>query len=288
MRRFQNSVKSRSEAIVDFVPSDPRISEYLSPCLVMNLSFVCLSRDAAILPTACIRSSQETLLPSIHWVPSAGQGRSNGHPRNLSTGSGIHLTKIRFRFTHNLHVFNLQCNSKRSLLRRGSEICRRWSLPAGSWIQRSSPSCSTSLKARYDNGDRAALAPSGTKCGEAFAMIVRRWSRSATRASVFRLCGHSWRKTLSLFQPPDSRYWWYSFYFEGKRYRNSTKQSMRTAAAVVEATLLAPLQESPVSDVRRKKPPPSASFRQDFSTGWTTLSASAQMANATTGMAGDC
>jgi site-specific recombinase XerD len=66
---------------------------------------------------------------------------------------------------------------------------------------------------------------------------------------------------LSLFQPPDSRYWWYSFYFEGKRYRKSTKQTKRTAAAVVEATLLARLQEGDVNQVRRKRPP----ILKDFS-----------------------
>ena len=60
---------------------------------------------------------------------------------------------------------------------------------------------------------------------------------------------------MSLFQPPDSRYWWYSFYFEGKRYRNSTKQTKKTAAAVVEATLLASLQEGRTSTLRRTRPP---------------------------------
>jgi integrase len=67
---------------------------------------------------------------------------------------------------------------------------------------------------------------------------------------------------LSLFQPPDSRYWWYSFYFEGKRYRNSSKQTKRTAAAVVEATLLARLREGSANEVRSKKPP----VLRDFST----------------------
>jgi hypothetical protein len=43
---------------------------------------------------------------------------------------------------------------------------------------------------------------------------------------------------LSLFRPKDSRYWWYSFYFDGERYRKSTKKTKKTAAAVVEASLL--------------------------------------------------
>ena len=69
---------------------------------------------------------------------------------------------------------------------------------------------------------------------------------------------------MSLFQPPDSRYWWYSFYFEGKRYRNSTKQTKRTAAAVVEATLLARLREGSASDVRQKRPPVLSDFSSRF------------------------
>jgi integrase len=60
---------------------------------------------------------------------------------------------------------------------------------------------------------------------------------------------------LSLFQPPDSRYWWYSFYFEGKRYRSSTKQTKKAAAAVVEATLLSRLREGQLSTFSTKRPP---------------------------------
>ena len=95
-------------------------------------------------------------------------------------------------------------------------------------------------------------------------MIFRMWINSSTRASVFRLCGHTWRNTLSLFKPPDSRYWWYSFYFEGQRHRNSTKKTTRTAAAVVEATELARLQEGRPSQVRRKKPPTLRDFSERF------------------------
>lgn len=60
---------------------------------------------------------------------------------------------------------------------------------------------------------------------------------------------------MSLFQPPDSRYWWYSFYFEGKRYRSSTKQTKKAAAAVVEATLLSRLREGQLSTFSTKRPP---------------------------------
>ena len=69
---------------------------------------------------------------------------------------------------------------------------------------------------------------------------------------------------MSLFKPDDSRYWWYSFYFEGKRYRNSTKQTKRTAAAVVEATLLASLENGQANIVRRKKPPTLREFSVRF------------------------
>src|ERR1700761_8655209 len=95
-------------------------------------------------------------------------------------------------------------------------------------------------------------------------MIQLRWSHISTSASGFRLCGHTRRRCLSLFQPPDSRYWWYSFYFEGKRYRNSTKQTKKTAAAVVEATLLASLQEGRATTVRRTKPPILRDFSMRF------------------------
>jgi integrase len=60
---------------------------------------------------------------------------------------------------------------------------------------------------------------------------------------------------LSLFRPKDSRYWWYSFYFDGERYRKSTKKTKKTAAAVVEASLLARLQEGNAIELGRKKPP---------------------------------
>ena len=69
---------------------------------------------------------------------------------------------------------------------------------------------------------------------------------------------------MSLFLPPDSRYWWYSFYFEGKRYRSSTKQTTKAAAAVVEATLLVRLREGGGGNVRRKKPPTLREFSTRF------------------------
>jgi hypothetical protein len=97
--------------------------------------------------------------------------------------------------------------------------------------------------------------------GGAFAMIRATWKVFSTRASVFRLCGHTWRNILSLFRPKDSRYWWYSFYFEGERYRQSTKLTKKTAAAVVEANLLAHLQSGSATRLRSTKSP----ILRDFS-----------------------
>jgi hypothetical protein len=95
-------------------------------------------------------------------------------------------------------------------------------------------------------------------------MIKPTWRVFSTRASVFRLCGHTWRNTLSLFRPKDSRYWWYSFYFDGERYRNSTKKTKKTAAAVVEASLLARLQEGNAIELGRRKPPVLRDFAVRF------------------------
>ena len=69
---------------------------------------------------------------------------------------------------------------------------------------------------------------------------------------------------MSLFRPHDSSYWWYSFYFEGKRYRGSTKLTKKTAAAVFEATLLGRLQEGGLGAVRREKPPTLREFSARF------------------------
>src|ERR1700738_2585169 len=48
---------------------------------------------------------------------------------------------------------------------------------------------------------------------------------------------------MSLFRKPRSPYWWYSFTFEGKRYRCSTKQEKKGAAAAVEAEALMQLKK---------------------------------------------
>lgn len=69
---------------------------------------------------------------------------------------------------------------------------------------------------------------------------------------------------MSLFKPPDSRFWWYQFYFEGTRHRKSTKQTKKTAAAVVEAGALARLQEGRASDLHRRRPPILRDFSVNF------------------------
>ena len=69
---------------------------------------------------------------------------------------------------------------------------------------------------------------------------------------------------MSLFKPSDSRFFWYSFYFDGRRYRGSTKQTKKTAAAVYEASLLARLQEGNFNNFDRKKPPILVDFAKRF------------------------
>jgi hypothetical protein len=69
---------------------------------------------------------------------------------------------------------------------------------------------------------------------------------------------------LSLFRPKDSCFWWYSFYFDGKRYRKSTKKTKKTAAAVVEASLLARLQQGDAIELGRKRPPVLRDFAVRF------------------------
>ena len=69
---------------------------------------------------------------------------------------------------------------------------------------------------------------------------------------------------MSLFRPKDSRYWWYSFYFDGERYRKSTKKTKKAAAAVVEASLLASLQQGDAIELGRKKPPVLRDFSVRF------------------------
>jgi hypothetical protein len=43
----------------------------------------------------------------------------------------------------------------------------------------------------------AEVGPKGHKLREAFVMIKATWRIFSTRASIFRLCGHTWRNTVS-------------------------------------------------------------------------------------------
>lgn len=48
---------------------------------------------------------------------------------------------------------------------------------------------------------------------------------------------------MPLFKQPRSKVWWYSFYFNGKRYRGSTGETTKQAAGTVEAAELTRLSE---------------------------------------------
>lgn len=69
---------------------------------------------------------------------------------------------------------------------------------------------------------------------------------------------------MALFRKPHSPYWWYSFYFEGERHRQSTKQKTKSAAAAVEAAALTRLQERGVSILPLRKPPTLREFSTRF------------------------
>jgi hypothetical protein len=71
-------------------------------------------------------------------------------------------------------------------------------------------------------------------------------------------------EALTLFRKPHSPYWWYSFYFEGKRYRESTKQQTKSAAAAVEAAKLVELQEHGANFLHPKKSPTLKEFSVRF------------------------
>jgi hypothetical protein len=74
---------------------------------------------------------------------------------------------------------------------------------------------------------------------------------------------------LSLFRPKDSRYWWYAFYFDGERYRKSTKKTKKTAAAVVEASLLARFRKAMPSSWVERNLLFSETLQNGFWNGWT-------------------
>jgi hypothetical protein len=60
---------------------------------------------------------------------------------------------------------------------------------------------------------------------------------------------------MPLFKQPRSKYWWYSFYFQGKRYKGSTKETTKQAAGTVEAAAITRLMEGqPVTRKADKLP----------------------------------
>lgn len=67
---------------------------------------------------------------------------------------------------------------------------------------------------------------------------------------------------MSLFRKPRSPFWWYSFTYDGQRYRKSTKEKNKGAAAAVEATVLINLKSG--EEILSK--PAEELQLQDFST----------------------
>lgn len=60
---------------------------------------------------------------------------------------------------------------------------------------------------------------------------------------------------MPLFKQPRSKVWWYSFYFQGKRYRGSTGETTKQAAGTKEAAALTRLTEGQPITNKADKPP---------------------------------
>lgn len=69
---------------------------------------------------------------------------------------------------------------------------------------------------------------------------------------------------MSLFRKPRSPFWWYTFYFQGKRYRASTRKATKAAAATVEAEALASLNAGIATFDKTRKPPTLREFSVRF------------------------
>jgi integrase len=69
---------------------------------------------------------------------------------------------------------------------------------------------------------------------------------------------------MSLYKKGTSKHWWYTFYFQGRRYRASTHQTTRTAAFQVENAALTRLEEGLRPDQRRSRPPTLQQFSARF------------------------
>jgi integrase len=69
---------------------------------------------------------------------------------------------------------------------------------------------------------------------------------------------------LKLFKKARSPFWWYDFYFEGKRYRASTGEKTKAAAGTVAATALTRLTEGSTLTKRSHRAPSPREFSKRF------------------------
>src|SRR5580704_12967006 len=69
---------------------------------------------------------------------------------------------------------------------------------------------------------------------------------------------------MKLYKKPGSPYWWHDFYFEGKRYRASTKEKTKAAAGTVAAAALTRLTEGSTITKRSHRAPILREFSKRF------------------------
>lgn len=69
---------------------------------------------------------------------------------------------------------------------------------------------------------------------------------------------------MPLFKQPRSKVWWYSFYFQGKRYRGSTGETTKQAAGTKEAAALTRLMEGQPIINKADKLPTLQAFSERF------------------------
>lgn len=69
---------------------------------------------------------------------------------------------------------------------------------------------------------------------------------------------------MKLIRKKNSPFWWYDFYFEGKRYRGSTGEKAKAAAAGIAANALTRLSEGSSITTRNRKAPTLREFSDRF------------------------
>jgi hypothetical protein len=69
---------------------------------------------------------------------------------------------------------------------------------------------------------------------------------------------------MQLYRKLGSPFWWYDFYFEGKRYRGSTGEKTKAAAGTVAAAALTRLTEGSTITKRSQKAPILREFSKRF------------------------